>query len=80
MLRYGIIGDMKIKKTVLKNSPGAKPAASAASGANASLAARNGTIGKRAVATTFVFALIALFVSGTLVYIMYRHWEFLMPA
>ena len=79
-MRYGIIGDMKIKKTVLKNSPGAKPAASAASGANASLAAKNGTIGKRAVATTFVFALIALFVSGTLVYIMYRHWEFLMPA
>ena len=71
---------MKIKKTVLKSSPGAKPAASAASGANASLAAKNGTIGKRAVATTFVFALIALFVSGTLVYIRYRHWEFLMPA
>ena len=55
---------MKIKKTVLKKSPGAKPAAPAVSGANASLAAKNGTIGKKAVATTFVFALIALFVSG----------------
>jgi len=71
---------MKIKKTVLKKSPGATPAAPAVSGANASLAAKNGTIGKKAVATTFIFALAALFVSGTLVYILYRHWEFLMPA
>ena len=43
-------------------------------------AVKNGTIGKKAVTVTFVFALIAMAVAGALVYIMYRHWEFLMPA
>jgi hypothetical protein len=70
---------MKIKK--ISKTPAKKTvAAASAPGANASLAAKNGTIGKKAVTTVFIFALAALLVSGTLVYVMYRHWEFLMPA
>ena len=77
---------MKIKKPVKVKAPPAKgmkaPRLSASSqgGPMSPAAVKNGTIGKKAVTVTFVFALIAMAVAGALVYIMYRHWEFLMPA
>lgn len=76
---------MKIKKPASVKAKGRKIIAPKVENidiksGNPTVAAKNGTISKKAVTTTFIFALIALFTTGTLVYIMYRHWEFLMPA
>lgn len=76
---------MKIKKPVSVKAKGKKPIGPKIGKVdikreNPTVAAKNGTISKKAVTTTFIFALIALFTAGTLAYIMYKHWEFLMPA
>lgn len=43
-------------------------------------AAKGGTVGKKSATCALVFGLIALVVSGVLTFVLYKHWEFLMPA
>ena len=73
---------MKIKKPAkikMRSRIPSVPPGSAAAASNPA-AAKNGTISQKAVTCAFVFALAGLFTAGALVYIIYRHWEFLMPA
>ncbi len=38
------------------------------------------SVNAKAAAVAFTFGLVALAVAGILTYLLYRHWEFLMPA
>jgi len=81
---------MKIKKpkTVNAPAPAGGPAAGSVGGAAIAdrfrldnvPAKRGGTVGKKSAATALVFGLLALGVMVALTLIIYKHWEFLMPA
>ena len=78
---------MKIKKTKVMKAPGGEGAGGAAIADRFKLdpvattaAPRNGSISKTAATTALVFGLIALAVTVTLTVMIYKHWEFLMPA
>ena len=78
---------MKLKKTKVK-----APASPAAPEGGVAIADRfrldvpaaaaptAGTVSRKAATVAFIFGLIALAVSGILVFMLYKHWEFLMPA
>ena len=76
---------MKIKKTKLK-VPGGEGAGGSAIADRFKLepvdttAPRNGYISKNAATTALVFGLIAFVITVTLTVIIYKPWEFLMPA
>lgn len=42
--------------------------------------AKNGTISKTAAGTALAFGFIALLIAGILTFMLYQHWEYLMPA
>lgn len=77
---------MKIKKTKIKTTPAPAEGGVAiadrfrldvpAGGAGAV----EGTVSRKAATVAFIFGVIALAVSGVLVFMLYKHWEFLMPA
>ncbi len=77
---------MKIKKTKPMKTPGGEGAGGAAIADRFKLepvdttAPRNGYISKNAATTALVFGLIAFVVTVTLTVMIYKHWEFLMPA
>ena len=77
---------MKIKKTKMMKTPASEGAGGAAIADRFKLdpvdttAPRNGYISKNAATTALVFGLIALAVTITLTVMIYKHWEFLMPA
>ena len=72
-IKAPIKGAGKTKVTGAVGSP-------SSSGALPEAALKNGTVGKKAATCAFAFALIGLAVAGILTYILYKHWEFLMPA
>ena len=47
---------------------------------NTTPVATTGLVSAKATKYAFVAALVALAVTGVLTYILYKHWEFLMPA
>ena len=78
---------MKIKKTKMMKTPGGEGAGGAAIADRFKLepidttaAPRNGYISKKAATIALVFGLIAFVVTVTLTVMIYKHWEFLMPA
>lgn len=78
---------MKIKKTKPMKVAGGEGAGGAAIADRFKLdpvattaAPRNGYISKTAATAALVFGLIALAVTVTLTVMIYKHWEFLMPA
>ena len=77
---------MKIKKTKPMKVPGGEGAGGAAIADRFKLepvdtpAPRNGYISKNAATAALVFGLIALAITVTLTVMIYKHWEFLMPA
>jgi hypothetical protein len=77
---------MKIKKTKPMKAPGGESAGGAAIADRFKLepvdttAPRNGYISKNAAMSALVFGLIAFVVTVTLTVMIYKHWEFLMPA
>jgi hypothetical protein len=74
-IKTPIKGAGKTKVTGAVGSP-----SSSGAGALPEAALKNGTVGKKAATCAFAFALIGLAVAGILTYILYKHWEFLMPA
>ena len=78
---------MKIKKTKVKVAAAPLEGGPAiadrfrldvpAAGASAPV---EGTVSRKAAAVAFAFGLVALAVSGVLVFVLYKHWEYLMPA
>ena len=70
--------DMKIKKPA--SAGGATIAARFQLEPVDTAAAKGGTVGKKSATCALVFGLIALVVSGVLTFVLYKHWEFLMPA
>lgn len=78
---------MTIKKTIKKptTTAAAAPAAGGATIADRFKLApttpvAGATVNKKAAMYAFIAGLLALAVSGVLTYILYQHWEFLMPA
>ena len=77
---------MKIKKTKMMKTPASEGAGGAAIADRFKLdpvdttAPRNGYISKNAAMSALVFGLIAFVVTVTLTVMIYKHWEFLMPA
>lgn len=77
---------MKIKKTKTIKAPSSEGAGGAAIADRFKLepvdttAPRNGYISKNAATTALVFGLIAFVITVTLTVMIYKHWEFLMPA
>ena len=77
---------MKIKKTKMMKTPASEGAGGAAIADRFKLdpvdttAPRNGYISKKAATTALVFGLIAFVITVTLTVMIYKHWEFLMPA
>ena len=77
---------MKIKKTKPMKAPGGESAGGAAIADRFKLepidttAPRNGYISKNAATTALIFGLIAFAVTVTLTFMIWKHWEFLMPA
>ena len=78
---------MKIKKTKPMKVAGGEGAGGAAIANRFKLdpvattaAPRNGYISKNAAMSALVFGLIAFVVTVTLTVMIYKHWEFLMPA
>ena len=79
---------MTIKKTIKK--PTAPAAAEGAPAGGATIADRfklaptapvqGATVNRKAATAALIAGLLALGASGILVYILYQHWEFLMPA
>ena len=74
-----------IKKTVVKKPEGAAPAAGGAAIADRFKLApaepvQGAVVGKKAAMWALIAGLLALAASGILTYILYQHWEFLMPA
>ena len=77
---------MKIKKTKMMKTPASEGAGGAAIADRFKLdpvdttAPRNGYISKNAATTALVFGLIAFVITVSLTVMIYKHWEFLMPA
>ena len=78
---------MKIKKTKPIKAPGGEGTGGAAIAdrfklepVEATAAPRNGYISKTAATVALACGLIALAVTVTLTVMIYKHWEFLMPA
>ena len=77
---------MKIKKTKMMKTPASEGAGGAAIADRFKLdpvdttAPRNGYISKKAATTALVFGLIAFVITVSLTVLIYKHWEFLMPA
>ena len=78
---------MKIKKTKPMKVPGGEGSGGAAIAdrfklepVDTAAAPRNGYISKTAATAALVCGLIALAVTVTLTVMIYKHWEFLMPA
>ena len=77
---------MKIKKTKMMKTPASEGAGGAAIADRFKLdpvdtpAPRNGYISKKAATTALVFGLIAFVITVSLTVMIYKHWEFLMPA
>ena len=77
---------MKIKKTKMMKTPASEGAGGAAIADRFKLdpvdttAPRNGYISKKAATTALVFGLIAVVITVSLTVMIYKHWEFLMPA
>ena len=77
---------MKIKKTKPMKAPGGESTGGAAIADRFKLepvdttAPRNGYISKKAATAALVFGLIAFVDTVTLTVMIYKHWEFLMPA
>jgi hypothetical protein len=78
---------MKIKKTKTMKVHGGEGAGGAAIAdrfkldpVDTTAAPRNGYISKNAATTALVFGLMALAVTVTLTVMIYKHWEFLVPA
>ncbi len=77
---------MKIKKPMTKKPAGGESTGGAAIADRFKLdpvdttATRNGYISKKAATTALVFGLIAFVITVTLTVVIYKHWEFLMPA
>ena len=73
-----------VKKTVIKKPEGGNAAGGAAIADRFKLAPTEPVDGpvvsKKATMWAFIAAMLALAVSGILVYMLYQHWEFLMPA
>lgn len=69
---------MKIKKP--SSSGGATIAARLQLDPVEPKSAKASTVGKKSATFALVFGLIALAVSGILTFVLYKHWEFLMPA
>jgi len=77
---------MTIKKTIKKTVVNSSEGGASASGAIADrfklapAAPQGATVSKKAAMWALVAGLLALAASGILTYILYQHWEFLMPA
>ena len=77
---------MKIKKPKMMKTPASEGAGGAAIADRFKLdpvdttAPRNGYISKKAATTALVFGLIAFVITVSLTVMIYKHWEFLMPA
>ena len=78
---------MKIKKTKPMKTPGGEGAGGAAIAdrfkldpVDTTAVPRNGYISKNAATTALVFGLIAFVITVSLTVMIYKHWEFLMPA
>ena len=81
---------MKIKKPTVMKAPGAGAATGGAAiaerfrldniEAEAASKAQRGTIGKGAAGAALVVGIVALALSAILLFVLFRHWEFLMPA
>ncbi|MBO7482612.1 MAG: hypothetical protein J6U17_01840 [Kiritimatiellae bacterium] len=83
---------MKIKKPITTaKAPGGAPAPAAPAGGAAIAdrfrldvpagpSAANGTVGKTAALCALVAGGISLAVAGILTFLLYSHWEYLMPA
>lgn len=76
--KYDIIHVMKIKKPV--SEAGGAAIADRFKLENVESDAKGRTVGKTSTTIAFCAALAALAVAGILVYTLYRHWVFLMPA
>lgn len=81
---------MKIKKPITKAPTGATAPAAPAGGVAiadrfrldvpAGPSAKNGTISKTAALCALIAGGISLAVAGILTFLLYSHWEYLMPA
>ena len=78
---------MKIKKIKTIKAPGGEGAGGAAIAdrfklepVDTTAAPRNGYISKNAATCALVFGLIAFVITVSLTVMIYKHWEFLMPA
>ncbi len=82
---------MKIKKPMTVTKPAAAAPAAAAGGATiadrfkleptaAPAKSSRPTVNKTAALVALLAAFAALVVSGVLTFVLYKHWEFLMPA
>ena len=80
---------MTIKKTIKKPAPAESSSAAPATGGAAiadrfklapTAPVKGSAAGGKAAAVALMAGLVALAVSGALAYILYQHWEFLMPA
>ena len=74
-----------IKKTVVKKPEGAAPAAGGAAIADRFKLAptepvQGATVSKKAAMWALIAGILAFIASGILTYVLYQHWEFLMPA
>ena len=74
-----------IKKTVVKKPEGAAPSSGGAAIADRFKLAptepiQGATVNKKAAMWALIAGVVAFVASGILVYILYQHWEFLMPA
>ena len=76
-----IITLMKIKKTVVKPSAGSATIADRFKlDAPDPAAVKTSAGDRKASMIALVAGLVALALSGVLTYVLYQHWEFLMPA
>lgn len=76
---------MKIKKPMTVKAQGTESGGAAIADrfkldAIDSNANRAGTVSKKSATTALVFGLIALAITASLTWTLYKHWEFLMPA
>ncbi len=80
---------MKLKKPASTKAPSATPAAGGAAIADrfkldapvkGKGSAPHGTINKNAALVALIAGFVALACSGILMYVLYEHWTFLMPA
>lgn len=72
-----------IKKTVVKKPEGGAPGGAAIADRfklTPTEPVKGATVSKKAAMWALIAGVLALAVSGILTYVLYQHWEFLMPA